>query len=151
MTPSDSYLLRCPSCGTKNRIPARRAGDIATCGKCRNSFNTADAFTDKPVIVTDSDFETKVVKSPLPVLLDCWAPWCGPCRMIGPIIEELALQWKGRIRVCKLNSDENPQISERFQIRSIPTLLIFDKGQVKDSLVGAVPKQQIIRKMAAYL
>lgn len=114
-------------------------------------MSTEDLLVDEPVIVTDRDFDVNVLKSPLPVLLDCWAPWCGPCRMIGPIMEELAGEWRGRIRICKLNSDDNPIVSGKFQIRSIPTMLIFDNGQLKDSIIGAMPKQHIIQKMAAYL
>jgi len=151
MSYSASYLLRCTACGTKNRIPSERAGHVAKCGKCGVSMSTEDLLVDEPVIVTDRDFDVNVLKSPLPVLLDCWAPWCGPCRMIGPIMEELAGEWRGRIRICKLNSDDNPIVSGKFQIRSIPTMLIFDNGQLKDSIIGAMPKQHIIQKMAAYL
>ena len=146
-----TYIIRCSSCRTKNRIPLDKAGMTATCGKCGSSLQTNDLLIKIPVVVTDNDFDAKVLNSPLPVLLDCWAPRCGPCQMIGPVMEELAAEWKGRIRICKLNSDENPQISERFQIRSIPTLLIFDNGQLKDTLVGALPKQAIVQKMAPYL
>ncbi|MDM8526528.1 thioredoxin TrxC [Desulfococcaceae bacterium HSG8] len=146
-----SYLIRCPSCRTKNRIPEDKISLTPKCGKCGRPMNMDDIFTGKPVTVTDSNFETTVLKSPLSVLLDCWAPWCGPCQMIGPVMEELAGEWKGRIRIGKLNSDENPGISGQFQIRSIPTLLIFDNGQLKESIVGAFPKQHIIQKMAPYL
>ncbi|MDM8551127.1 thioredoxin TrxC [Desulfobacterales bacterium HSG2] len=151
MNPATSYVIRCSACRTKNRIPSDKVGLTAKCGKCGILMQTDDLLIETPVVVTDNDFDAKVSKSPLPVLLDCWAPWCGPCRMIGPVMEELAAEWKGRVRVCKLNSDENPQISARFQIRSIPTLLVFDNGQLKDTLVGAVPKHAIVQKMASYL
>ncbi|QTA90183.1 thioredoxin TrxC [Desulfonema magnum] len=151
MSQPNSYLLRCSACGTKNRIPSDKVGLTAKCGKCGASIHTADAFTEKPVIITDNNFDAQVLKSPLPVLLDCWAPWCGPCQMLGPVIEELASEWKGKVRVAKLNSDENPGISAKFQIRSIPSILIFDNGQLKDTLVGAMPKQTIIQKMAPYI
>jgi len=151
MNQIDSYLIRCASCRTKNRIPSDKAGMIAKCGKCGAAINTEELLIDNVVIVTDKDFDKWVIRSPLPVLIDCWAPWCGPCKMIGPIIEELASEYRGRVRVCKLNVDENPQVSSRFQIKSIPTMLIFDNGQLKESLVGALPKQQIVQKMALYL
>ncbi len=151
MTQSDSYMMRCSNCGTKNRIPSDKIGSIAKCGKCRSPINTEELAIEKPVIVTDDDFETNVLKSSLPVLLDCWAPWCGPCKMIGPVMDELAGNWKGRIRICKLNTDENPVISTKYQIASIPTMLIFDNGQLKDTLVGALPKQHIVQKMTPYL
>ncbi len=89
------YLVRCAGCGAKNRIPAEKKEVGAKCGKCGAPLAT-DALSEvRPVIVTDADFGNNVLKSPLPVLLDCWAPWCGPCRMIGPIMEELAETWKG--------------------------------------------------------
>lgn len=151
MNQPSSYMIRCTACGTKNKIPSDKIGLTPKCGKCGASISTEEIFTGKPVTVTDANFASKVLESPVPVLLDCWAPWCGPCRMIGPVMEELAAEWKGRIRVGKLNTDENPGISGKFQIRSIPTMLVFDRGQLKDTLVGAVPKQQIVQKMAAYL
>ena len=129
------YTLRCQFCGTKNRIPLQKAGQTAKCGKCGGSMNTRDLLVKAPVIIADFDFSERVLKSPLPVLLDCWAPWCGPCKMVGPIMEDLALKWKGQVLVGKLNVDENPQVSSQFQIRSIPTLLIFDNGKLRETLV----------------
>ncbi len=151
MTQTDSYMMRCNNCGTKNRIPTDKIGSVAKCGKCRAPINTDELAIEKPVIVTDDDFEANVLKASLPVLLDCWAPWCGPCKMIGPVMDELAGEWKGRIKICKLNTDENPVISTKYQINSIPTMLIFDNGQLKDTLVGALPKQHIVQKMTPYL
>ena len=151
MNQTRPYFIRCASCRTKNRIPADKVGLTAKCGKCASPVRTDELLVDTPATVTDADFSAKVLNAPLPVLLDCWAPWCGPCQMIGPIMEQLASEWKGRVRVCKLNSDENPQTSATFQIMSIPTMLIFDNGQLMDTLTGAVPKQQIIQKMAPYL
>jgi thioredoxin 2 len=146
-----NYLFRCSECGTRNKIPMEKIGVRAACGKCKAIMNTAELLEDKPVIVTDGNFHDKVEKSPLPVLLDCWAPWCGPCKMMGPVFDELAREWKGRVRVCKINIDENQVIAGRFQVMSIPTILVFDRGIQKDSMIGAVPKQQIITKMASYL
>jgi thioredoxin 2 len=151
MVSHSAYTLRCQSCGTKNRIPRPKAGQTAKCGKCGDSMDTRALLTEAPVEVADFDFDAQVLNSPLPVLLDCWAPWCGPCKMVGPIMEDLALKWKGQVRVGKLNVDENPQVSSRFQIRSIPTLLIFDNGELRETLVGALPKQQIIKAMSPFL
>lgn len=145
---TDQYTIRCTGCGTKNRIPASRVNDRPKCGKCGQPMELAGLFSGKPVVVTDNNFETEVLKSPLPVLLDCWAEWCGPCRMVGPIIDELANEWKGRVRTAKLNVDENQRVAGMFQIRSIPTLLIFNRGRLVDTLVGALPKQEIVGKMA---
>ena len=151
MTDSKPYLFRCPDCRAKNRIPADKTNAAAKCGKCGIAFNTRELFLPQPVTVTDGNFETMVLKSPLPVLLDCWAAWCGPCAMVGPVIEELAGDWKGKIRVGKLDVETNPVISGRFDLRSIPTLLVFDGGRLRDTLVGALPKSQIVQKMAPFL
>jgi len=138
-------------CGTKNRIPMDKAGAYAKCGKCSSPLDTSDFQNRSPIIVTDDNFATKVLKSPIPVLLDCWAPWCGPCKIIGPIMEELAEEYSGKIRVCKLNVDENPATASRFNTKSIPTMLIFDKGQLKDTIIGAVPKQQIAGRISSFV
>ena len=151
MTNSPSYTIRCKSCGTKNRIPSTKAGQTAKCGKCGAPVETSSLLISTPVVIGDHDFNEQVIHSQLPVLIDCWAPWCGPCKMIGPIMDELAAQWRGKIRICKLNVDENPQTAAKFQIRSIPTLLIFDNGKLKDTLVGALPRQHISQAMAPYL
>jgi thioredoxin len=102
----------------------------------------------KPVTITDQTFEREVVQAKgRPVLVDCWAPWCGPCRMIGPILDQLAAESAGRYRIAKLNVDENPQTSARFKIASIPTMLIFKDGQLIDRLIGAQPKQVIAERL----
>lgn len=100
---------------------------------------------------TDSNFEKEVMQSDLPVLVDFWAPWCGPCRMVGPIVEEIANDLAGKVKVVKLNTDENQQVSAAFGIRSIPTLGIFQNGKVVDGVIGAVPKQVLMQKLAPYI
>ncbi|NJM71293.1 MAG: thioredoxin [Scytonema sp. RU_4_4] len=101
--------------------------------------------------VKDSDFKQEVLDSEIPVLVDFWAPWCGPCRMVAPVVEEIAAQYKNQVKVVKLNTDENPQVASQYGIRSIPTLMIFKGGQKVDMVVGAVPKTTLANTLEKYL
>jgi len=103
-------------------------------------------WPDTPIILLDADLDENVEKYPL-VVIDCWAPWCGPCRMIGPVIEELAQEMKGKIVFGKLNVDENPQTSMKYKIMSIPTLLVFKNGALVDRLIGAMTKEMLQEKL----
>ena len=105
----------------------------------------------KPVTITDDNFDVEVTKSDKPVLIDFWAAWCGPCRMIAPIMEEIAVEYEGKAIIGKVDVDENQQIAIKLGVRSIPTLLIFKDGQLKDTIIGAVPKSQIVTKLNAAL
>jgi thioredoxin 1 len=96
---------------------------------------------------TDSNFEDEVLKSDKPCLVDFWAVWCGPCRMVGPIVEEIAKEYAGKLKVGKLNVDDNGQIAAKYGIMSIPSLLIFDQGKVVEQIVGAAPKKQFVEKI----
>ena len=101
--------------------------------------------------VTDSTFKAEVLDSDVPVLVDFWAPWCGPCRMVGPVVDEIADQYGEKLKVVKVNTDENPQIASRYGIRSIPTLMIFKGGEKVDMVVGAVPKTTLSTTVEKYL
>ena len=103
----------------------------------------------KPITITDDNFEQEVTKSDKPVLIDFWAAWCGPCRMIAPIVEELAQEYDGKIKIGKLDVDENQQTAIKFGVRSIPTILIFKDGTLKDTIIGAVPKTQIVQRLSS--
>jgi thioredoxin 2 len=142
---SDLQFIRCPSCGATNRVPAEKIarGLQPLCGRCK----TALSLESKPVTVTDATFAADIEHSPLPVLLDMWAPWCGPCRMIAPVIEELATEMAGRVRVAKLNVDENPATAARFGVQSIPTLLVLKEGREVDRIVGVQPKAAIAQRL----
>ena len=93
--------------------------------------------------VSDQNFENEVIKSSLPVLLDLWAPWCGPCRMVAPVIDGLAEKYNGKVKFCRLNVDENPQTAAKYRVMSIPTLLFFKNGEAVDTVIGAVPERTL--------
>jgi len=105
----------------------------------------------EPIELTDDNFEQEVLKSDLPVLVDFWATWCGPCRMVGPIVDELAKEYAGKLKVGKLNVDNNGKTSIKYGIMSIPSLLFFKKGQVVDQMVGAAPKGSFVEKLERVL
>jgi thioredoxin 2 len=137
-------MVRCPACGATNRVAADKvaAGRSPVCGKCKAALPLGT-----PQPVTDASFAQDVERSPVPVLVDAWAPWCGPCHMIAPVIDQLAGEWAGRVRVVKLNVDDNPATAARFGLRSIPTLLVMKDGREVDRLVGVQPKQEIARRL----
>ncbi len=105
----------------------------------------------EPIIVTDDTFETEVVKSTTPVLVDFWATWCMPCRMIAPTVEEVATEYASKLKVAKLDVDENPRTASQFGVMSIPTLMLFKNGEIVERLVGAMPKQRLIDKIKPHL
>lgn len=141
----EPQIIPCPACGANNRVPLERIeqGLAPVCGRCKNPLPVSV----HPITVTDATFSADVERSSLPVLLDMWAPWCGPCKMIAPAVEQIAKEMAGRVRVGKLNVDENPITAQRFQIRSIPALLVLKGGQEIDRIVGAQPKPEIERRL----
>jgi thioredoxin len=145
-------IQTCPNCGTKNRINETLVlAHRPICGKCGAPLSVG-AVDSKPQIVTDASFATEVIEASAirPVLVDAWAEWCGPCRMIAPLLDQLAAESAGRYKITKLNVDENPGTAARFNIRSIPTLLIFKHGKMVDQIVGAQAKAAIAARLAAH-
>ena len=146
-------VVVCGNCGAKNRVDeAKLATSEAKCGRCGEKLEgivvSSNEQDSKPINITDQTFEREVLQTTgRPVLVDCWAPWCAPCRMVAPLLDQLAAESKGSYRIAKLNVDENPQISSRFQISSIPAMLIFKNGQLIDRLIGAQPKQAIAERL----
>ena len=147
---NEPVLIRCRSCGTRNRIPVVRLQDSPRCGSCKQPFPPIP-ITARPVMVTDRTFADEVITSPLPVLLDCWAAWCAPCGAISPILEDLARAYAGRLKIAKLNVDQNPMTASRYSVMSLPMLLFFRDGKVVDSAAGALPRQEIERFLYRFL
>ena len=145
-------IIICARCGAKNRVDEREAQQRQpVCGKCGAALDlkASDGVdASRPRTVTDATFAREVLEAGnRPVLLDCWAPWCGPCRMIAPVLDQLAAESGGRYIIGKLNVDENPQTAARFQVQSIPTLLIFKNGKLVDRMIGVQSKQAIAARL----
>lgn len=161
-TTTATKVVQCPRCGAKNRINEQRAATMQPkCGKCGTPLDprtatdagaTSAAADGKPITVTDATFDQVIHSAGAkPVLIDAWAPWCGPCRSIAPIIDQLAAESNGRYVVGKLNVDENPRTAQHFNISGIPTLLIFKSGALIESLVGGRPKSQLSALLQQHL
>jgi thioredoxin 2 len=144
---SEVQIVRCDNCVALNRLPADKLvqGLAPVCAKCKYPLTNI-----APVSITDATFHT-VEGSCVPVLLDVWAPWCGPCQHISPIVDELAKELAGRVFVAKLNADENPVTAWRLRIQGIPALLVFHGGDEVDRIVGVQPKSEILRRLTPML
>ena len=142
---AEAQIVRCPSCNTKNRIDQAKLaqGLSPVCGKCKQPLLSESV----PVNVTDATFASDVLNWPLPVLLDLWAPWCGPCRAMTPILDDLAGQLSGRMRIAKLNVDENPITARQLNASGIPTMIIYHKGRELERIVGMQSKPALLRRL----
>jgi thioredoxin len=152
-------IVTCPNCGAKNRVDETRASQLQpVCGKCGLKLPPVGASSEgstsaptHPVTLTDASLAGALAGAGAkPVLVDCWAPWCGPCRAIAPVMDQLAAESGGRWVVGKLNVDENPRTAQQFHIDAIPAMLLFKNGAVVDKIVGLQPKQAIAAKLAQY-
>jgi thioredoxin 2 len=148
--PLDEMIIRCLNCGAKNRMPEDRIHERPKCGKCGIPLVVKNG-QGRPVDVTDATFSKEVISLSGSVLVDCWAPWCAPCRTVAPIIDELADKYAGGVKIAKLNIDENPMITSQYTIQSIPTMLLFKDGKLVNRLVGALPKEEIERHLLAIM
>jgi thioredoxin 2 len=142
----DAQLIRCPSCGATNRVAYEptQPGTEPVCGRCKTPLAGGAGH---PITVTDESFAVEVEQSSLPVLLDLWAAWCRPCLSLAPEIEQIASEMAGKVKVVKLNIDENPETTARFGVRSIPTMLLFKHGKERDRLVGLQSKSAILARL----
>jgi thioredoxin len=143
-------IVTCPHCHAKNRIDERRAATLRPkCGRCGAELPAPAASDGKPVELTDAQFDSVVLSARgTPVLVDCWAAWCGPCRMVAPTVDQLAAESNGRYVIAKLDVDANPGVAQRYQISSIPTMLLFKDGQLVDRIVGVQPKAALAGRLA---
>lgn len=130
----ESLHIACPACGARNRVPETRLTDAPNCGKC-----AAPLFSGHPLTLTDANFDAVVNGTDLPVVVDCWAAWCGPCQRFAPVFEEAVAKLEPRYRLAKLDTDANPAVSARLGIRSIPTLVVYQGGKEKARISGAMP------------
>ena len=128
----------CPHCDGINRVPQERLGDQPNCGSCHRAL-----FDATPITLHEGNFQRHVEKSGLPVVVDFWAPWCGPCKMMAPVFAQAAAQFNTRLRLAKLNTEEAPALAARYGIRSIPTLVVFRNGREVDRVAGALPPAQL--------
>jgi thioredoxin 2 len=143
------FIATCPNCGAHNRVrPDAALQRLPVCGKCRKPLPPPPA---EPLTVTDANFSRVVEKSALPVLLDMWAAWCGPCRMVAPTIEALARELAGKVLIGKLDVDANTTSAARFGVQSIPTLLILKQGKEVDRLVGVQSREAILRRLQPHI
>ncbi len=139
-------IVICPHCTTANRLDPARAGDEPVCGKCGT-----DVLDGKPVALDDARFERFVSRSELPVVVDFWAAWCGPCRSISPVLAEIANERQDQVKVVKVNIDENYEYASKLGVTSVPTMVVFKGGQMVEKIVGAVPKRNIVDRLVPHL
>jgi thioredoxin 2 len=143
---NDTLQLVCPHCDAVNRLPAARLHDQPVCGRCKRPL-----FTGEPLELSEDDFQHHVSQSGIPVVVDFWAPWCGPCRMMAPVFAAAARQLEPAVRLVKVNTEAQRALAEAYAIRSIPTLAVFKDGREVARQAGALPAQQLVAWIRGHL
>jgi len=139
----EDSVLSCPQCGARNRLKIPLQGQVPVCGKCKSPL---------PWVVAGTDISfRKELETSIPVLVDFWAEWCAPCRMTTPVLEDLARDKAGQIKIVKINVDQNPATSGQFNVRSIPTMILFKNGHPVETLVGAMSKDALLERLGPHL
>jgi len=139
----EDTVIDCPHCGAKNRLKTAPSDQVPVCGKCRNPL---------PWLINSTDISfRKELETTMPVLVDFWAQWCAPCRMTAPVLEELAREKAGQIKIVKINVDENPTTAGQYNVRSIPTMILFKDGRPVEALVGAMSKDGLVQRLGPHL
>lgn len=146
-----NYVLRCSECGAKNRVSAEKLNAHPKCGKCASPLRTGELFEPQPFMLSELNFTERVLKSPLPVLVYAMSPTCPGCTMVSPHIDAFAREHKGRVRVARLNIQQSPALASRFDILSVPYLLVFDTGKLIQSLPGGLDQRQLKNLMSPHL
>jgi thioredoxin 2 len=151
METNNSDIIRCASCRTKNRIQQHKLKDHPKCGKCHHALDISPLYLDRPVVITDQNFQQEVMQSTIPMLLVFWASWCSACRSLSPTIDRLASSLKGKVKFGRLNTEESQRTAGQFQVMSLPTMLIIENGTVRERLVGALPEQALVQKLMPHI
>ena len=138
----------CRNCNARNRLKPQK-GKKPVCGKCGTPLPKAGVAAPRVVEVSDRTFDSEVLGFPGTVLVECWAPWCGSCRQIAPVLDRMAREHGGQVKIVKINIDKNPRIAARYQVMSVPTLLFFKSGRLVNTVAGAVPRSEIERSLSA--
>ena len=142
----DAHLIACPHCAAMNRVPVERLAEAPQCGRCHEAL-----FTGVPLALGEADFDRHALRSTLPLLVDFWAPWCGPCRVMAPHFEAAATQLEPAMRLGKIDTQASPELGARFNIRGIPTLVLYEGGREAARMSGAMPSAEIVRWARAQL